>query len=634
MFEFVRTHTKLLQFLLVLLIFPSFIFFGIQGYSRFTEGGQATVAKVDGNAITQVEWDQAHQRQVEEMRRQRPGLDARLFDSPEFRASTLDELVRERVLLTAVNKLNLQVSSARVQQVFVEDPQFAALRNPDGSVNKDVLAAQGMSSANLEAKLRQDIAMHDVMRGPAATVVPSLSATVAFDAWLQQRDVSFARFALKDYASKAAPTDVDLQAYFKSHQAEFVAPEQASIEYALLDLESLKAGVKVSDDDLHKFYEENAPRYTSAEERRARHILIKVDGTSADDKQKAKARAEAMLAEVRKNPASFAELAKKNSADTVSAEHGGDLDFFGRAAMVKPFADAVFAMKPDEIGNLVETEFGFHIIQLTAVRGGERKPFDAVRAEIETELVRQAATKRWAESSEQFNNLVFEQADSLKPVFDKLQLQRRTASVGRKPVPGTPGALGSAKLLDAIFAGDSTQKKHNTEAIEVGSYQIAAARVLEYRPARNLTLDEVKDRVRQSVIAAQAAALARKDGEDMIAKLKQGGDAVLAGHAQVSRKGAEGLPASAIEAALKVDATKLPGYVGVVDAATQDYIVLRVEKVLARQPSAEDTKREALQYGQAWANAESRAYFDALKARFKTEVRAKPASESASAVER
>jgi peptidyl-prolyl cis-trans isomerase D len=157
MFEFVRTHTKLLQFALVLLIFPSFVFFGIQGYSGFGDSANATVAKVDGKAITKSEWDQAHQRQVERLRRQLPNIDVKLFDNPATRRETLDTLVNERLLLAATHRQNLTVGDDRLKRIFLEDPQFAGLRNPDGSLNQAIVQAQGMSSEMFVEQLRQEL---------------------------------------------------------------------------------------------------------------------------------------------------------------------------------------------------------------------------------------------------------------------------------------------------------------------------------------------------------------------------------------------------------------------------------------------------------------------------------------------
>ena len=631
MFEFVRTHTKLLQFVLVLLIFPSFVFFGIQGYSRFGEGGTNTVAKVDGRNVTQAEWDQAHQRQVERMRQQMPTVDVKLFDNPAAKRETLEALVRERVLLAAAVHRNLLVGDERLQRQFVEDPQFAGLRNADGSVNQAILAAQGLTSQDFVAQLRQELGMQQVLRGVSGSALPTPAvADLALDALLQRRQLALARFDAKSYAAKIQPGDAQIEAYYKAHESEFSAPEQASIEYVVLDLETIKKGIAVPDDEARKYYAENASRYTVAEERRARHILIAADkDAAADVKQKAKARAEALLAEARKSPASFADLAKKNSADAGSAAQGGDLDFSGRGGMVaKPLEDAVFAMKVGEIGELVTSEFGYHIVKLEAVRGGEKKPFESVRGEIDDEIRKQLAARRWAEAAEQFTNTVYEQSDSLQPVIDKLKLDKRTASVRRQPAPGASGALASQKLLDAVFANDSVRNKRNTDAVEVGPNQLASARIVQHQPARTLPLAEVRDRVRERVIAVEAGNAARKDGEARLAQLKQSGQGELTEKLTVSRVESQNLPPRVLDAALKLDPAKLPGFVGV-DLGETGYVVVKLEAVLSRQTPSDDNLRLRTQYAQSWTSAETRAYLDALKTRYKAEVKPTAASETA-----
>jgi len=633
MFEFVRTHTRLLQFLLLILILPSFVVFGIQGYSKFTEGGNATVAKVAGLTVTQAEWDASHQQQVERVRQQMPNVDVKLLDSPKARAETLDALIREKVLAAAADKLHLAVSDERLQRLFVTDPQFAQVRNADGSVNKDLLAAQGMSSEVFAARLRQDMALQQVQGGITGSVLaPAAPVGQALDALLQRREIRTARFDAKDYLAKVAPSDAEIEAFYKSHEGDFRAAEQATIDYVVLDLSVLKKGITVPEDDLRKYYAENASRYTAAEERRARHILIKADkGAAPDVRQKAKARAEALLAEVRKTPAAFADLAKKNSEDPGSAVQGGDLDFFGRGAMVKPFEDATFAMKPGEVSNVVESDFGFHIIKLEAVRGGEKKPFEAVRASIEDEVRQQLATKRWAEVAEQFTNMVYEQPDSLQPVIDKLKLDKRNATVQRTPAPGASGALASAKLLESVFGNEAVKNKRNTEAVEVGPNQLASARVVQHQPARTLPLAEVRDAVRQRLVATQAEALARKDGEARLAQLKADANSgTLAAPQVVARNLPEALPRAALEAVLAADARKLPAVVGVA-LPGQGYVVARIDRVLPRELKPEENRALQAQYGQAWARAESEAYYQALAVRMKVDKRVDPLAASAAA---
>jgi len=631
MFEFVRTHTKLLQFMLVLLIFPSFVFFGIQGYSRFNEGGDATVAKVDGKSITKAEWDQAQQRQVERLRRQLPNIDVKLFDNPATRRETLDNLINERLLLAATHRLNMTVGDERLKRIFQEDPQFAGLRNPDGSLNQAIVQAQGMSSEMFVAQLRQELGMQQVLRGVSqSTVAPAAVAGSALDALLQRRSIAFQRFDAKDQSSKVSPTDADLEAYHKTHESEFSAPEQATIDYVVLDLDTLKKGIVLTDKELRDYYEQNQARYTAAEERRARHILIAADKDAKDDvKKKAKARAEALLAEARKSPGSFAELAKKNSEDTGSAPQGGDLDWSARGGMAaKPLEDAVFALKSGEIGPLVETEFGYHVVKLEGTRGGQTKPFDAVKSEISAEVGKQQAAKKWAEAAEQFTNTVYEQPDSLQPVIDKLKVDKRNATVLRRPAPGTAGALASPKLLDAVFGNDNVRNgKNNTDAIEVGPNQLAAAHVSKYQAARTLPLAEVRDRVRERVIATRAGDLARKDGEAKLTQLKAEPSAALPEKATLSRQERGALPPQVVDAVMRADAEKLPAVVGV-DLGELGYVVARIDAVLPREASDEAPLRQ--QYAQTWSAAETRAYLAALKLRYKADVRADRVAAAAS----
>jgi peptidyl-prolyl cis-trans isomerase D len=625
MFEFVRTHSRLVLGFLLLLIIPSFVFFGIENYTRFTEGGNTTVAKVDGVTITRAEWDQAHQRNVERIRRQSPQVDAKLLDTPEARRETLDQLIRQRVLLSAARDLHLTPSDARMARLFDSDPQFAGLRTPDGKLNRELLAAQGMSVAYFEQQLRQDLGMQQVLAGIATTAVaPAGIVAAAVDPLFQRREVQLQRFDPAALRAQVNPSDADIEAYYKANEASFRAPEQAVIEYVVLDLPALSKGVTVSDEDLRRYYQENASRYAQAEERRASHILIKTEpGASAADRQKAKARAEELLAQVRKNPAAFAELARKNSDDPGSAARGGDLDFFSRGAMVKPFEDAVFAMKPGEVSNLVESDFGYHIITLVATRGGEVKPFEAVRGEIEAEVRKSLAQKRYAEVAEQFTNMVYEQPDSLQPVIDKLKLEKKTASVQRQPAPGAEGPLASAKLLEAVFGNDAVTKKRNTDAIEVAPNMLAAARIVQHMPARTLPLAEVKERLRERVVLQQAAALARQQGQARLAELQKTPAAAegLSPPLTMSRAQAREVPKPVLDAVLGADPGKLPVLAGV-DLGEQGYVLLRVTKVLPREPVPGGDAQLVSQYQQVWSAAEAQVYEAALNKRYKVDVKA------------
>ena len=626
MFDFVRNHSRIMFLVIVLLIFPSFVFFGVQGYTDFNSAGGAAVASVNGQKITQADWDAAHRRQAEQMRRQMPNLEAAFFDSPEIKRETLDNLVRDRVLMNAAQRAHFAVSDERVQRELMSIPQLAALRRPDGSMDleayKALIGAQGLTPQGFEANVRQDISLRQVLGGVSGTATPAnLAARSALDALLQQREVQVLRFDAKEQAAALNPSEADLQAYHKANEALFRSPEQATIEYVLLDLAALAAGLSVPEEELRKYYTENAARYTVAEERRASHVLIgALKDAPAAERTQAKAKAEALLAELRKNPSSFADVAKKNSSDTGSAERGGDLDFFARGAMVKPFEDAAYAMKPGEISNVVESDFGYHIIRLDGVRGGDRKPFEALRGEIEAEVRKQLAQRKYAESAEQFTNTAYEQADSLQPLVDKLGLKKQNATVQRTPAPGAAGALASPKLLAAVFANDTLKNKRNTEATEVGPSQLAVARVLQYQPARVQPLAEVQPLVRQRVIATQAAAAARQAGEARLAALRGGADATgLPAAMLLSRSSAPNQPRALVDAVLRADPTKLPQWLGV-DLGEAGYAVVRLSAVKPPAADAPELVQLLPRYTQAWAAAEAQAYYESLKTRSKAKI--------------
>lgn len=634
MFEFVRKHNRLFQFILLILIVPAFVLVGLEGYSSFMDGSNAGVASVNGRKITQAEWDATHREQMERMRAQMPNLDVKLFDSPEARQQSLDSLVRERVMQAAAQGQHLVVSDERLQQLFRSDPQFAFLRNPDGTVNKNLLIAQGMSSEMFAQRLRQDLTLRQVMMGVGGSALAGkANAAVAFDALLQQRELQLQRIEAKDFLAQVNPSDAEIEAFYKepTNNARFQLPETASIEYLSLDLQALKSDVTVSDEDLRKYYAENQSRYTVAEERRASHILIKADKDApAAERSKAKARAEELLAEARKNPTGFADLARKNSQDEGSAPNGGDLDFFARGAMVKPFEDAAYALKQGEISNVVESDFGYHVIQLTGLRGGDKKSFEAVRAEIEDEVRRQQAQKQYTEVAEQFSNTVYEQSDSLKPAADKLKLSIQTAIVQRTPAPGASGPLASAKLLEAVFGNDALRNKRNTEAVETAPNQLTAARVVQHNPARLPDLADVKPQVRAQLMQKRATELAIKQGQERLAALQKSGDASgLDAPVVVSRAKPANLSQKVLNEVLRADASKLPAYVGV-DSGEGAYVLVRINKLLPRDPAVIDEQRASQQYAQAWTAAESEAYYKALKTHYKTKVTA-PAATAASA---
>jgi peptidyl-prolyl cis-trans isomerase D len=638
MFDFVRKHTRIMQLILFLLIFPSFVLFGLEGYNRFKEKGEA-VAKVDGHEIPQGDWDAAHKQEVERVREQMPTVDAKLLDSPAARYATLERLLRDRVLEAAAAKAKLGTSDQRLARELQRDQTIAALRGPDGKLDmaryRQLVGAQGMTPESFEARVRADLSSRQVLAGLGGTsfATPALAA-VALNAFFEKREVQVARFASADYASRVNPTDAELEAFYKSNGTLFQAPEQASIEYLVLDADTVSKGLTVNEQDLKTYYEQNAGRVGGQEERRASHILVAAPKTAPPaEREKAKAKAEELLVAVKKAPDSFAEIARKNSQDPGSAANGGDLDYFARGAMTKAFEDAAFALKKGEISAVVESDFGYHIIKLTDIKVPKQRSFEEMKPELEAQLKKQLAQRKFAESADAFSNSVYEQADSLKPAADRLKLEIKTAAnVRRTPAPGAAGALANPKFLAALFTPDSIEKKRNTEAVEIAPNALAAGRVVQYTAARTLPFAEVKERVRERVVAARAAELARKEGMEKLAAWKANpASANLPAPVAVSRQETQKQPQPVIEAALRADPAALPTITGV-DLGDQGYAVVKVNKILRRDaPPDEVARQEREQYAQSWASAENMAYYNLLKERFKAQILvAKPSGLDAS----
>ena len=630
MFDFVRKHTKTMMFVMFLLIIPSFVLFGVDGYNSLRESG-AIVARVGSHEITQGEWDAAHKSESDRLRASMPNLDAKLLDSPEARYATLERLVRERVLVLAADKLKLTASDARLAGSLRENPTIASMRLPNGKLDMEryqqLAASQGLTTDGLEARVRQDLSVRQVEAGVINTGFSGSSvADVSLNAFFDKREVQVASFATSDFVAKVNPTEAELELFYKTNQAMFRAPELASIEYIVLDLDSVKKTISVDEAALKSYYEQNAARLSGKEERRASHILINsVKGAPTAERQQAKARADELLLAVRKSPDSFADVAKKNSQDTGSAVNGGDLDFFARGAMVKPFEDAAFAMKIGDISDVVESDFGYHIIKLTDVKTPKQRSFKELRAGMESDLKAQQAQAKFAEAAESFSNGVYEQSDSLKSVADKLKLEIKVVSnLTRNPVPGATGVLANTKFLAAIFGPDAIEKKRNTEAIETASNQLTAGRISHFTPARTPPFSDVRSIVRERVVAMHAAELAKKSGQEKLVAWKLApASAVMPAALIVSRDQAQKIPEQILGAALRADVSALPVFIGV-DLGAQGYSIVRVNKIVPRQaPNEAAAMQDRAQYAQWWTGAENQAYYGLLKERFKVKIMAK-----------
>jgi peptidyl-prolyl cis-trans isomerase D len=624
MYDFVHKHKRLTQLVLVLITLP-FAFFGVDYY--FQQGGSTLdVATVGGDKISQAEYADVLREQQERMRQQMGGnFDPAILDNPEVRFALLDQLVNQRLLQSRARAEAFRVTDAQLQAFIAEIPAFQDGGRFSPDRYRQVLAAQNMVPAVFEDRLRRELALAPLQDAIALGNIVARSSGERFLGLLeQQREVALYALDADAYAKDVKVDDAAVRAFYDGNDKLFMTPEQVRFEYVVLTPDGLAGQAAVEPAEVRAHYDANVASYGRPEERSASHILITVKPDAKDEeKAAARKRAEELLAQARANPAKFADLARQFSQDPGSAGQGGDLGSFPRGSMVKPFEDAVFGMKVGDIAGPVQSDFGYHVIRLNGITAATTRPFEEMKGQIETDLKRQRAAQKFAAAADQFQNLVYEQADSLQGVAKALNLPVQTSPLVTR-TQAQAIAQGSAKFVQALFSQESLQAKRNTEAIEIGPNALMAARIVEFKPAAARPFDDVRDEIRRQLVRKAASETAQKVGREKLALLEQG-KAAEAGvtfgkPVTLMRNQAQpGFTPDAMTRIFQVDPAKVPQYVGAANERG-GFSIYKVEKVIA-PPPADAAKLGAVsaRLGDQLGRELFSAYLGALKA--KTEVK-------------
>lgn len=618
MFNIVRNNKRLMQIVLALVALP-FAFWGIDSYQRvMSRSGE--VAEVGGQKISEQEFSEALRQQQDRLRGMLGrNFDPSLLDSPVMRRELLDGMISQRLLMQHAARNYLTVPNEVLIETTMSIPAFQV----DGKFSRErydaALQNERMSPETFDAALRRDLLIQQVSGALGDSGFVSKSAADQFARLrAQQREISENR--IQADAKRVQITPDATRAFYDGNPARFQVPEEVQVEYLVLSTDALLASEQLGAGEVAKYYESNLSKYGEPEQRRASHILISVkSGANDEEKRKARGRAEGVLARLRKSPGSFADLAKKESGDPGSASQGGDLGFFARGMMVRPFEEAAFRLKPGEISDPVESDFGFHIIKVTGIRPGKVKTLEEVRPEIERELKKQQAGRHFAEAAEAFSNLVYEQSDSLKPAAERFKLAVQQAQGVTRQAAGVP-ALNNSRLLAALFSEDSIKNRRNTEAVETSPGTLVSARVLSHKAASLRPFEEVKDGIAKQLAQQEALALARKRGAELLEELRKGDSsrARFGAVKLVSRDDPKDLAPAAVRQVFAADAGKPPAYVGV--DSNDGYSIYRISRVVEAQP--DETRQRSVQseLGRTSGAQEFKAFLDGLRADTKVEI--------------
>lgn len=614
-------QTKAAQVILALILIP-FALFGIDSYLN-QAGNNLSIAKVNGYKIALPEYNRAIENVRNRMMSEGKKVDTAMFDSFEFKESVVDGLISKQLVNNDIKKSKFKITDQQLSQYIIGMPEF----QKDGKFSQElydkVLQNNQLTPKKFEESIRNDLLIQQVRDGlQKLTFIPPNNLAETLKATSQQREISVAEFKTKEYMAKANIAEKDMQAFYDQNKSKFLAPEQVKAEFVVFSLASILPTINVTDDEIKAFYKTNSDKYQNQQQREASHILIAASKNAAPaEKAKAKAKAVDLLSQIRKNPKQFEELATKYSQDPESAKKGGELGVFGRGMMVKPFDDAVFSMKVNEISNIVESDFGYHIIKLTKIIG-EGGGFDTMKPQIKAELIYQKGQEKFAALAEEFSNKVYEQSSSLDAVSKKFNLPiQKTDWIGRND---SDKFFKNETLINAVFSKESIKDHRNTEAIEVTPNNLISARVVDYKAQSTKPFADVKKNIEDYLKFEAAKKTVASEGE---AALKTISDtsrkidwqpAVL-----VDRKNTKGLSEAVINHAYKMPTDKLPSYSGFVDG-NNGYVIVKVNKVAFPNDNNEENKKAfASDYSEALTAEYLSAYLKGLKAKASVSVNQK-----------
>ena len=600
MFDFVQKNSLFIKVVLGGVAL-TFVGFGVGSYTAATD--DPYLAKVDGVKIYKQDIERA--------------LNGRPADAA-TRQGVLENLVRKELLLADARSSGLVVSADELRRAILDIPGLQENGKFSKTQYELFLKSQGLSAPHFEKMIGDDLLIQKQLDSIAGSSLVSNAGIERVHQLIgQSREISAWVLRPQQFATEVKIDDEAVKAYYNAQSKRYQTPDMVRAQYVVLSQDKLAASIKVSNEEIRQYFEQHRAEL-APEQRRVAHILIAA-GKDADAAARTKAReqAEALLKELKTNPGRFAELARARSQDPGSAAQGGDLGYFAKGMMVKPFEDTAFKLAKGEMSGVVETDFGYHILRLDDIK---QPDFAAVKEQVTARLQKQKATGALREQAEKLNELAYQQADSLKAASDTLKLPLETSDwLARDSKPTNP-VLAHPKLLDALFSDDVLKGKHNSEAIEVAPGTLVVVRVAEHKPAAQKPLEEVAASIRQTLTDSKAAELASEKGKTLLATLKAGKAA--AGESwgpmqTVSRQAPVSLSRDAARVVFSAPVAKLPAYAGAA-TDTGDYVIYRISKVTpAPAAKPEDQARLRQMLSQAMSNAEAMAYVESLRQRFK-----------------
>ncbi|MGF1701423.1 peptidylprolyl isomerase [Photobacterium makurazakiensis] len=600
------------KIILGLIIF-SFVFAGVGSY--LAGGGQQVAATVDGREISQRDFDMAYQNERNRMQSQLGDYFSSLMGDPayvqQFRRSVLDRMVNDVLIEQRAQELGLRISDEQIRTAIVSMPEFQRDGRFDNDTYNSLLRRSGMTPDQFAESMRTDMLRQQFLlaiQGSDFALSSELTALTKLEQ--QQRAIRTLTLNIDSFTQKAEVTDEEALAFYEQNPLRYTRPDQVKAAYIELSGKGLTTSLDVTEDDAKAYFDENQNKYGTAEQRQASHILVQ--GTDSD----AKAKAEALLAELNAG-ADFAELAQTSSDDTFSGKDGGKLGWFERGVMDPAFEDAAFALNKGDVSEVVQSDFGFHIIKMDDIKAPKVKPFADVRDEITAELREQRAVEAFYDLQNQLAETAFEMPDSLDDAAEAINGTVQTTDFFSQS--DAPELLASPAVLQALFSAEVREDGLNSDVIEIAPEHVIVVRVDDYRDEMILPFDEVSALVKEQLAQQKGEEQAQAKADEILASLRDGNAEILETEGlafsdveTISRAGADRMVAQVAFGLAKPDEGQ--SVFGVTRDASGDMLIIALDNVIEADvaPVATDSQL-ATQLEQMNAQQDVMATLDELR---------------------
>lgn len=486
---------------IVALIVVSFVFTGVGSY--ISSNNTNAVAVVNGEEIDAGTLENAYNNERARLESQFGEAVNSLFSSEsyvtQFRSDILERLINDALISQKATDLGLRVGDEEIKKAIATLPEFQLAGAFDNTIYNNALSRAGYSPSEFAEYMRNQMTRQQLVQainGSSFSLQHQVSKMLALQE--QTRDAESLQIDVNKYQESIVLTEEEIKAYYDANLINFDTQEQVKLAYVTLSVDDLVLGVSVSSEEAEQSYNENTALYSTDESRRVSHILFE----TGDDAEVTREKAEAILALI-KSGSDFASLAEENSDDIVSAEDGGDLGEINVNDFEGAFGDAAFALSGvGSVSDIVETEFGFHIIKLTEYTPAQLTPFTSVEASIIAELRTSKATDEYFVLQQEMARLAFEEPDSLESVAQAIN--RPIIETAFFEENNLPAGVNYPQLANVAFSSELINEQVNSDLLELGDELVMVARVVEHKPQRTRSIDEVKAQIESELKTEKA----------------------------------------------------------------------------------------------------------------------------------